>query len=761
MAKISDNTKAHLIVEKPPSFSRQVTVSVRPFRLAFIVDEKIDLENLSRIFEYNCLVWGGYYNLIIPCNGMSVRSDWLSSLINYDPDIIFITDELSEPLLNEIHDSVQPFKIWKWSPGILENHLKEEGRIDSLPLRHILTHYAKENPVLNDSNLRLLSENTSPPYELFLLAMLGKLPKIYNEFCIDALKAQYVRIKTNDLKGYLSLVSEIQERMTPIDLTGSNLNVKSSASSMPGLMVVVSGRQPQRDLCLFWNLRMQPRFLIREKTIVVPYNALKKGTAIQHLAKYCVDNAKGTNCIGLASASIGKASLMILKQKLIPLLKNYGIEHIDIWHNNFKLGGIIASEKEQHQDSIIEGKYFSTGVLTPSFKGEYRRCSWVQDLSFDADMTSLDACIPPKHPKINDLLSGSPKDVILKINRGYSIRLSGDNQSLRIRDESERVRGIMPSDLLIMESLFNAWGFSTAVSDKSKYIQNVIKILGSLEEGKPIRDRGFRTLMDSMKTGRASTIDQMMHFLRPGSETEKARDLVSSLALKGYFRRGFKLHCPACDMTRWYPLKDVSESMFCEGCMTSFQPPINAPFSFKLNELISRAVDQGGIPVILTLLFLKKLAQRSFMHVPGLKVINEKETDIDIVASCDGQLILCECKDLGHDLAEANNDAIYNQLYGVVKIALKVQATLVFFSCLAPSISSTLLQRIEGLNKRLKGAVKVHVLGERDLEIGHKGVPHPMDPTKEFPATLLNYMPEPLNAVQGWIREPGSRKTSL
>ena len=92
--------------------------------------------------------------------------------------------------------------------------------------------------------------------------------------------------------------------------------------------------------------------------------------------------------------------------------------------------------------------------------------------------------------------------------------------------------------------------------------------------------------------------------------------------------------------------------MRCAGCLTRIQPPLDALFHYRANELLVRAVDQGAMPVVLTVQVLRSLGRKSCLFVPGIEVTKGGRTcDVDILAACNGHLVLVECKDLEEGLA--------------------------------------------------------------------------------------------------------------
>src|SRR5688572_12560686 len=77
-------------------------VSTRPLKLTFLIDENTPKPQILKYFEYNSTIWGGFYNLLVPTDGKTLREYWWQSLISYSPDKIIVCGEVAEDLLLEI-----------------------------------------------------------------------------------------------------------------------------------------------------------------------------------------------------------------------------------------------------------------------------------------------------------------------------------------------------------------------------------------------------------------------------------------------------------------------------------------------------------------------------------------------------------------------------------------------------------------------------------------------------------------------------------
>jgi hypothetical protein len=241
-------------------------------------------------------------------------------------------------------------------------------------------------------------------------------------------------------------------------------------------------------------------------------------------------------------------------------------------------------------------------------------------------------------------------------------------------------------------------------------------------------------------------------------------ELVQDLARDGVFLRGYTIQCPACDLTQWYPLDALSETMACAGCLSAIQPPPEAPFSYKLNELMVRGIQQGAVPVLLTILALSSLAQRSFLHAPGIEVRRGRvSTDIDLLASCDGELLLAECKDLRQGCSRESVREIGSTLEELAQIAEHVGARVIFLSSLMDAAPKPLASCIYRVDRR-HAHLRIHMISGPHLTRGYlcaaEAHTTSLGPARsDVRADLGDFLPMPrTSGSDGWLREPGQSR---
>jgi len=760
MGKTRDrHIKGRLVPTAGTIEHRAAAISTRPLRLAFIIHIDTPKAQLLKYLEYNAIIWGGFYNVFIPSDGQTLREDWWRVLTDHDPDGIILCGEISSSLTEEICTRIQPYHVWEWSDDVAENHRLGVDGLENMPMWPLMFHLYQSSRPISQSNVRIPQIESGYPYREYVTAQFGALPEEYVELCTEALQGKFVKFDANDFSRYLTCLAEFEGRLSPIQMTKSYLSTTSAGVLDTGFTIVLVGDTYVPDFCLFSNLRMQPP-LASKGTFVFPISVLRSRRNLEALADWCNEIARGTNHITLASATVDKRRLVRLKERLKDYLDPQ-IEIVDIWFSEFRTSRFRAHDAEIREELVLEDRGFRFKTPRPSFGEHIRGGRWVVDIDLGEKGPKATGYLPPRYARLNSLLCGNPADWLVRANRGFWLRLANEQLSCRVNRITEYIRGKLPTDEELFISLLRSKGYEAVTTDRCRYAAGIIGVMGGLQELEILRNPRVRDLFYAMQDGTAYTPGEMMSFLKPDSKPddhERAHSLIADLAIKRVLLRGYKIKCPACDLTRWYPASDIAEVMPCAGCLTQIQPPTEAPFHYRLNELVARGIDQGAMPVLLTVLFLQALARASFVFVPGIAVRKKgHEVDLDLVASCDGYLILVECKDL-KALSESGDKGsikeICDQLTDVAEVAQQVGAEVVFLSALLESVPPDLQRCVDDLDNRLGKEAAVHLVTRAELEPEHERTDTPLNVRDFLPPTAQN-------KESGWIREPGTRVSTF
>jgi hypothetical protein len=124
---------------------------------------------------------------------------------------------------------------------------------------------------------------------------------------------------------------------------------------------------------------------------------------------------------------------------------------------------------------------------------------------------------------------------------------------------------------------------------------------------------------------------------------------------------GMRVKCDHCGSNPWYPLKEVVNHMSCSGCHHTISPEVNSAIYYRFNKVITNNIRSDNSQNsnnldgnYLLLLVLSGLAHNhqsgnGFQFAPCIDIQFKRgketvNTDIDILAVQNGQLILGEAK---------------------------------------------------------------------------------------------------------------------
>jgi hypothetical protein len=213
----------------------------------------------------------------------------------------------------------------------------------------------------------------------------------------------------------------------------------------------------------------------------------------------------------------------------------------------------------------------------------------------------------------------------------------------------------------------------------------MVKMLGSIDRIR--RDDILRLLCDAqIRKGSAFTLPELKAIADPREETEAFYDAFQEIVAYGnaIFRRGYEFECPYCLDRHWYIAYEFGEQMTCPRCEAVFQPPLQAEFFYKINDLFAKGLKNGALTVLFTL--RKMETDCTEMHwFSGYQFRKDGQSfDVDLIVQCDGAVMLFECKD---SLPE-DESGLHEQIGRTSQVAQAIGADF-RFSTLAPELPTT------------------------------------------------------------------------
>ncbi|HEY8504819.1 MAG TPA: hypothetical protein VIL46_09570 [Gemmataceae bacterium] len=170
--------------------------------------------------------------------------------------------------------------------------------------------------------------------------------------------------------------------------------------------------------------------------------------------------------------------------------------------------------------------------------------------------------------------------------------------------------------------------------------------------------------------------------------------------------------------------------------------------------LVRHAIEQGITTVAMTGRFLRSLTHDGFLWLPGVKYRwKGVEGDLDLIACCDGHLVVGECKSLETTPSDAGAwNQVLEQFRTTVELARAVRAEVVVLSALAEAFPDDFRANAQEM---MDPSMRLLLLDRQDLEKGRRMVDVPGS-TLKVPLRIDDLIPDPMPEVP-WNRPPEPR----
>ena len=712
---------------EPPKIQNAILRN-RPQKLSYIVNRSINSGTLRQVFEYNSSIWGGYYNIFIPTDGKLIREDWWLTLMDYDPDIVMFVGEISEGLKTQVLNEIQPFKVYdwnEWTEHIYNGYRYGSDALLGIQIDVVIRHYHDTKGLVEKTDSNCIYPLISYRDQSNIFPVLfGYYPsQSFEKYYRSVFGAFDLSCSLTNLPDYLKLLEDTNDRFYPIMLTKQYLNtIFSEPENRYGTAIVLANEID--DLFLYHALRIR-----NSNTILIPSDLLKSKKQLKTLSTWLFSTHMNS-WVTLLSANGNLAKLRRVRDKLredLPSKEDLPSEvySIDIRVCNIITAFPLAYTEEEQKPITIQGEYAT--IYRPELLFSSWQLNWITELDLSPITWQRTGFTPPKFPKLNFVLSGDLYEYGID-SQNYNVRLSKNKILLKTsrRDKSKQIFLLNSSSLA--ENLFESYGYSSSLDEKGRYYQGMIELMGGLDEFRLLQDEiGLAILSNKevMKRGEPiklnDFVSKILSEVKVASSMKgrtKIEQWLHEFALKSIFLRGYELRCPNCKLELHYPITEVVEQVQCRGCLSMFQIPLDAMFSFKINELFRQGIIQGARTILLSLLFLKSLSNKGFLWSVGhILEKNGKKSDVDLVAMIDGNLILIECKD--NFKTDRNTiSEIKKQLAKDIGIAKEINANIFIFSTLKKEIPKTIQNFISKQNHREKNLTIMCIDGS-DLCRGH------------------------------------------
>ena len=245
---------------------------------------------------------------------------------------------------------------------------------------------------------------------------------------------------------------------------------------------------------------------------------------------------------------------------------------------------------------------------------------------------------------------------------------------------------------------------SIAVSRASSFcIKRIIDEI-AVRLGVAIQDdkieKMLKEVMGSLQTIDSITLVEAKDFLGILNRAIKEKDTyysrIQELYEKTILLRGKKFTCKYCKSVLWFPLDSLKNEVKCYCCGNTINIPIFSGKdilndSFKLNELLSNAIDQGVLPLMLTANFLFNQKIYGIRFIFDIEIFSNGTNiaEIDIIFTLAHKIGMAEVK--------TNSGFSKDQIDRYVNVSRLLNAELLLFATLKDRDSQEIVDLIEYL----------------------------------------------------------------
>jgi hypothetical protein len=228
----------------------------------------------------------------------------------------------------------------------------------------------------------------------------------------------------------------------------------------------------------------------------------------------------------------------------------------------------------------------------------------------------------------------------------------------------------IPEPLEIFTHISRAGGLSCTISDKGLYAESACQKFGGLSElanflrstsgqsfaaayldkSKPKEGEYLKGVL--LGDRRYLDLDSLATVVGNEDEASRALDRLSSASV---LYRGFILQCEHCRRADWFPLSDLTDSFTCKRCHRTqvftrrhWRHPSQPHLYYQLDEIVYLGLEHNMQVPLLTLDYLLRASEDSFLHVQELEYMEIKSAELfceaDLNCVVDGALTIGEAK---------------------------------------------------------------------------------------------------------------------
>lgn len=767
----------------------QLLVRVRPQRVAVLIGEKASVNSFMLCAEFLSSVWGGRYCPILVVVQKTDGSEAKRGLSSIRPEIVAGIDVDHNKWSAISSQMCQPRRYLQLDRALI-NDLMTINRTHLIGAVSIAAGVKEAHPTEERERLLLLRIPKNGELSPFAAACFGFAPQNQPMQWAEFLNAKAGAFPARGtVPNYVRLCIEMSGNWSWIDFASSYLHRSQLGGPLVLPPTIVLVKDTVIDLVLYWNLRMALGAGSSGRLIPFPANAVKDEESVKALFDWLSHGPVDANYCILTSKKGSRLLLQKLAARLRPRLRNARFKHVDIEESSDRIPLVIPYEQETPCRAFVVKGNIQLDTVRPAGVSKARSTDeWVCDLPKDirtnrapfemyplprlAAFEVLNAPIPPTIGAGVPLLGYGMDAVNIKCSSrtsGISIGIPQDDEILeevlyekgvQIRKDEKRTRYAQAVDVLggPAEAARALTGTSRLIVESLQDEPlTVDKIKSIVKSGASVRRKTHWALDWMRRTLPKHALrvaERRLDEYRKGFDDDNVVHVLNKLADRGaVMRKWFLDRCSFCDRSYWVENIHLASPIHCPGCQKRISLKSKVILGYALNELLKLSLREGIVPVILAARFLYNLTSKGFLCLPGVRCSKGGiDTDIDLFAACDGQLLSVECKSLRKARVRKETwSAIRKDLRNPIEIAKGVGVKAFVFAALASKIPSDFKNAISRLAGKKMATL---FLCKEDLETGFRRVPLGAE---KRPLSIDDILPTPPKSRKRKRRRKGER----
>lgn len=588
-----------------------VTITLRPLRLAFLVDPN-DKHGILEAIQLNTFLWGGMFNPIVPVYRRTPKAwkdpferqsakEVSEGLIQaFDPDYVVLVGKYTNLTVDAGHRKV-----------IAASDVLGQIELDGAPaygigLFEILNYFIhKELRFVRRSPLDVRVPSFTGPHSLFMASVFGSIPpagkQIFEQQFVPALEGKETKCA---ITNYFELLR--QEILFPRRLGSMFIEPVASRLLREGCVFLMDSSSPL-DIVDYWNLRATG-----QQVIPVAIQAAQSDGIRQVVEGFINDNYRPlrynptmyTMTTLMKSRSISEKQLqdfgasLNIERPPAPgwgkfVLQNWYPRIWDEWarsRQDVKPATLVARTREI---DFSDTKRVSFRTLDPKFAFRYvgsarARFANEVDLRTYGDKGVSAEVIPE-----------GDRSLIRAIG-GYSLeewRFSRNGPVYLSRHLDSSVHLNLPEAEQVFIQWLHSQGWNAKLSAPGLLAKQLLKQLKGIWGAYLLANEDIITLLDDLQGEKTIGIDALWARLSRIANTFKygatAAGLLKQLVDAGMLRMGIEVQCPICTQRTWYSVTEAHYQLQCRKCNDEFELPSYSP---KEIEWSYRTVGPFSLP---------------------------------------------------------------------------------------------------------------------------------------------------------------------